>query len=788
MNRVKPPQFPLDPTTGKSADQSFYVPQHTSDKSAGDSRAEERFHQLIEGAPNGMVMVDQGGIILVVNAQIEKMFGYDRGELIGSKIEKLIPTRFHERHPAYRETFVENPNARPMGTGRELYALRKDGTEFPVEIGLNPLKTDEGIVVVGTIIDITERRQAEQRLRRRESELAEAQRISHLGSWSWDLRTDVITWSEELFRIFGLEPAETAPSYDEIKSRFILREDREWVDKALEHSFATRESFNFYYRLRRPTGEVRVLHACGRGVTDETGKSIRFFGTAQDVTKEKEHEEKYRLLFASNPLPMWVCDLETLRFLEVNEAAIRHYGYTRDEFLSMTLLEIRPPEDQVEVTTNVKRIDSPFGKTEIWRHQKKDGSLISVEITAHSIEFEGRKARLVLANDVTERRNLEEQLKQSQKLEAIGLLAGGIAHDFNNLLTAINGYCELLKMKVSDSDPLLPTINEIHKAGSRAAELTGQLLAFGRKQVLQPKVISLNSVVAGIEPMLRRVIGENIGLTTVLDTEIGNIKVDPGQVEQVLLNLVVNAYDAMPKGGRLTIETKNVFLDEEYARMHVSVFPGHFVMMSVSDTGHGIDQATLNHIFEPFFTTKDSGKGTGLGLSTTYGIVKQSGGNIWVYSEPGKGTTFKIYFPRVDKDSNVYEPPERKGVDLSGTETILVSEDEDLVRNLTTEIMEMYGYTVLVAESGEEAVSIARDYAGNIDLLITDVVMPGMSGGELVSQITESRPGIKVLFMSGYTDNAILHYGVLDADASFIQKPFSTDGLAQKVREVLSND
>ena len=386
-----------------------------------------------------------------------------------------------------------------------------------------------------------------------------------------------------------------------------------------------------------------------------------------------------------------------------------------------------------------------------------------------------------------ERKDLEEQLAQAQKLEAVGRLAGGIAHDFNNLLTAIIGYAQISLDRLQPNEALRRNIVEIKKAGDRAASLTRQLLAFSRKQVLQPRVIDLNSVVAEMEKMLGRMIGEDIELRTTLQEGLGSVKADPGQIEQVIMNLVVNARDAMPLGGKLTIETAGAFLDETYAQQHAGVLPGAYVMLAVSDTGAGMDEETQQHIFEPFFTTKDVGKGTGLGLSYVYGIVRQSEGNIWVYSEPGKGTTFKIYLPRVAGNAEEYKRPEAL-VDLSqGTETVLLVEDDERVRELAQEVLEICGYRVLGAASGKAALAICEQYAERIHLLLTDVVMPEMSGPELAHRVSLLHPEIPVLYMSGYTDNAIVHHGVLDEGTNFIQKPFSPDALAAKVRQVLDS-
>ncbi len=391
---------------------------------------------------------------------------------------------------------------------------------------------------------------------------------------------------------------------------------------------------------------------------------------------------------------------------------------------------------------------------------------------------------LVVIEDITERKRLEAQFRQSQKLEGIGLLAGGVAHDFNNMLTVILGYCDLLSSRLSLNDRLLSDVWQIRKCGERAAALTRQLLAFSRKQVLEVRVLDLNALVSGLDRMLQRLIGEDIDLQTVLPSDLGLIKADPGQIEQVIMNLVVNARDAMSTGGKLTIETANVYLDQDYAGKHLAVTPGPYVMLAVTDSGCGMDSATKGRIFEPFFTTKEQGKGTGLGLSTVYGIVKQSGGNIWCYSELGHGTTFKIYLPRVEEEA-VAVTLEKLAQAVCGSETVLVAEDEEMVRTLIVQLLSLDGYKVIAAKNGAEALRECENFQGPIGLLITDVVMPGISGYELMQSMAKIRPGMQVLFMSGYTGDAVLRHGMIEDGTAFLQKPFTRASLSQKVREML---
>jgi two-component system cell cycle sensor histidine kinase/response regulator CckA len=614
------------------------------------------------------------------------------------------------------------------------------------------------------------------------------------------------------------------------------------------------------------------------------------------------------LLFSSNPHPMWIYDRQTLRFLDVNEAAVRGYGYPREEFLKMSVVDIRPPEDASAFTEFISHLPEGYRRPGVWRHLRKDGTLMRVEIAAFKFEIDGHLAELVVAQDITERccveealRNseaslkalldnaplgiaegaldksylsmtnpalreilggysveealvldlnaqvyadvkererllevlrrsgkitgwetnirrrdgtpvpvritavlapgeperllsyiedttqqnaLEQQVRQVQKLEAVGRLAGGMAHDFNNVLVVIKLSTEMMLAQITPDSPFSKPLLQISNAAERAAALTRQMLAFGRQQMMQPRIINVNAVVSDTAHMLRQVIGEDIELVTELEESVQNAKLDPDQLTQVILNLAVNARDAMPNGGTLHIETATRTLDEAYAREHQPVQPGRYVMMSVSDTGSGIDRSVLPRIFDPFFTTKEIGKGTGLGLSIVYGIVKQSGGYIWVYSEPGHGTTFKLYFPATTAP---LDPPDARR-DIPGRpagQLILVVEDEATIRSNVRDCLSQLGYRVVVADTANAALRRCDQLEGKIDLLLTDVVMAGKSGYDLALELSGRYPSIPVLFMSGYTEDSGVRRELLLKGSPFLQKPFSVADLASAVHAAL---
>jgi PAS domain S-box-containing protein len=570
-----------------------------------------------------------------------------------------------------------------------------------------------------------------------------------------------------------------------------LRNETRFSDASLsqEHGIVSGISVIIHGR-ERPYG---VLGAHTTFARTFSADDLNFLRGAANVLAEaiarkrgedavRKSEVQYRALFENAMDPVLIANDEGV-YVDANPAACALLGVSLDQLIGRTIGDFAEEGATEEGALAWEHLLKQGTMRGVYHLRRSDGSIVAAEFSATANYLPGR--HLSILRDVTERRKLEDQLRQSQKLESVGMLAGGIAHDFNNLLTVITGYAELALRRLESIDPLAQHIEEIVKASERATSLTRQLLAFSRKQLLQPTVLNLNSVIAGIEKMLGRLIGENMGLHCSPGVGLGQVKADPGQIEQVIVNLVVNARDAMPQGGKITIETANIYLDEAYALQHIAVQPGWYVMLAVSDTGHGMDAETQKCIFEPFFTTKEAGKGTGLGLSTVYGIVKQSGGNLWVYSEVGLGTTFKLYLPLVSESAGEQTPVIAPAESIARTETILLAEDEEMVRQLARDCLGMHGYTVLEAANGQEALLISQEYEGQIHLLLTDIVMPGVGGRELAEQVVLWRPDTQVLYMSGYTNEAIAHHDILNGKIAFIGKPFSPNALVLKVEEML---
>jgi two-component system, cell cycle sensor histidine kinase and response regulator CckA len=571
--------------------------------------------------------------------------------------------------------------------------------------------------------------------------------------------------------------------------------DRERVTDALERIAAGDDREEVEYRLETPNGQtvwvVNTVHA----LAGPDGRR-ELHGVIVDVTRRKEaeqalleqlgrSEEEYRTLFDLHPNPIWVYDLETLRFLAVNAATVRQYGYSRQELASMTIADIRPQDEVGAMLAAVGNVAEGATRSGPWHHRKRDGTVFEVEISSHTIVFGGRQGEVVMAIDVSERRALEQQLLQAQKMEAVGQLAGGVAHDFNNLALVIAGHAELLLDEIDDARPR-ESIREIRRAADQARELTHQLLAFSRRQVLHPVDIDVNEVVGEVVPLLRRLIGDDVDLSTQLGSGVGTVRADPAQLRQVVMNLALNARDAMPGGGRLSIETSARSLDEQLTEVRLELAPGEYVVLAVSDTGVGMDDATRERIFEPFFTTKNPGEGTGLGLSTVYGIVKQSGGSIWVYSELGRGTTFKVYLPLHGAPAAAAPAArESEAEAAAATATLLLVEDHEQVRTLVHLVLEKQGFTVLAASNGGEALAVSAAHEGPIDVVLTDLIMPGMGGKELVERLREQRPGVRALFTSGYAQGMIEGRELDDGDA-FLPKPYDQAELASAIGAVLA--
>ena len=804
----------------------------TERKSAEEKLKESRqwITTIYDSSRDGII-VEESEHIVYVNQSYAHLFGYEPGELVGRPVWLVSEQEPSERMLEYSRRRMRGEQAPSL---YEFRGTRKDGTTVDLEASVSTAKIANKTHIVSLVRDITERKRAEAEVLLQRARFQQLFENAPMGIVMVDHDDRLLAANKEFETIFQF-------SLSELQGRSINESvvPEKLAAEGAELSASTRQGKSIRKETVRQRKDGTLVPVQIFGVPILADQRLAgIFAIYIDLTERKRMEGERQIVSEIIQGAISTPDLDV--FFKLVHHSIGKCLYAENCFVALydeatelmhfpfwvDKLDPCPPPRPVGIgfSSYVLRTGKPmlvdpelteemYRRGEIVRSGSASASWLGVPLRTptrtigvlvvqnyedqdaydeRDLEFltsVGNQIALAIERKHTETnlRETEDQLRQSQKMESIGTLAGGIAHDFNNLMTAVTGYSELALRHVEAGDPLRTKIEEIKKAGERAAALTSQLLAFSRKQILQPKVLNLNTVVTGIGRMLPRMIGEDIELRIELGGALGHIKADPGQIEQVLMNLATNARDAMPGGGYLTIKTENVCFDAKVSQRHAVIEPGRYVMLSASDNGSGMDAETQAHIFEPFFTTKEIGKGTGLGLSTAYGIVKQSGGSIWVYSEVGRGTTFKIYLPRVDAVVEHEESDKARAVPR-GSETILLVEDEDVVRDLSREILEEYGYAVLTAPDGKEGLRICKEFEGQIDLMITDVVMPRMNGRELAEKLGALRPETRVLYMSGFTDDAIVRHGVLDDGMCFIQKPFSPDSLAIKTREVLDQN
>ncbi|GAB4402016.1 MAG: hypothetical protein Kow00123_11880 [Anaerolineales bacterium] len=749
--------------------------------------SEERYRLLAETATDAIFLHDMEGHILYANKAAQQMSGYSLEEILSMSLLDIVPEE-------YRGSVAERRQRRLAGNGSvntyEVEFIAKSGKRVPVEASSAVMFRDGksyGVLIIAR--DITERKQMENALRASEATLRSIFNAAPIGMGLVVNRT-LLQVNKSLCDMLGYAPEELVG-----KSARVLYPSDEEFDRVGRDKYAQiheRGIGTVETQFRCKNGEVRDIWLSSAAIDlSDLSKGVTF--TAMDITERKrteralrESEERYRALVNLSPDGIWVHRHGEVLF--TNEAAAAMFGAkSPEDLIGKQALDFVAPDMRDIVRERIRRsmeerLPAPLIEEKLLR---LDGTEFYADVLAVPITWGGEPAVQVIIRDSTERKEMEERLLQAQKMEVVGRLAGGVAHDFNNILTAINGYATFALDALPRGDPVRADVEQILASAERASNLTRQLLAFSRRQIIEQRVVSLNDLILNLDKMLRRLIGEDIELVVIPGEDLSPVKADPGQIEQVIVNLAVNARDAMPNGGKLIIETANVSLDAEYAQRHPGAQVGDHVLLAVTDTGLGMTDEVKAHLFEPFFTTKEPGKGTGLGLATVYGIVKQHGGNIYAYSELGKGTTFKIYLPAVEAEAERLPRRDEEGYVPRGTETVLVVEDEANVRAIVTRTLTEQGYTVLEAADGYEALRLARDYEGEIHLLLTDVVMPQMGGKELSERFAAIRPGVKTLFMSGYTDNAIVHRGILDPGVAFLQKPFTAAALARRVRQAL---
>ena len=750
----------------------------------------ERMRAVLESASDAIITLNSDGLIESVNPATEKIFGYGAEELVGRNVSMLMPEDHAGRHDNYIRRYVETGQARILDTPQKLKARRRDGSEFPIELTVTEISLSGRQVFTGFIQDITRDEEALEILRTSEERFRAVARATTDVVWDHDLSTNEVWWSDGLQTIFGYRPEHCSSELDWWLA-LIHPDDREATRLGLEAAIAERRpDWTASYRFRRRDGSYAEVIDSGFLITDKTGTPRRMVGGLKDETET--HLARRRLAEQAELLDhardaIIVRDLDQ-RISYWNKGAERIYGWRSDEALGQTVTELLKPDAESYRTA----FDQVLAKGRVshqWQHRHKDGSKITVRSHWVLVTDGSGSPRSIMGinTDITGQLELEAQLRQAQRLESIGQLTGGVAHDFNNLLTVILGNAELLIEQLVDETDLKTLAELTQAAARRGAELTNRLLAFARRQALEPESTDIVALVEEMQPLLRRSIPEHIDIKTIHAPDLWRAEIDPGQLESALLNLALNARDAMPKGGRLTIETANLAIDEDYADNQVDLAPGDYVLIIVSDTGEGIPGTHLDRLFEPFFTTKAKGKGTGLGLAMVYGFVKQSAGHIKVYSEPGEGTTIRIFLPRSLQAAASVKRAGEPADTLGGNERILVVEDDDLVRDHAERLLNNLGYQVRVAVNGDQALTmLEQDDA--IDLLFTDVIMPGkLNGPALVREALRLRPGLKVLYTSGYTENAIVHHGRLDEGVLLLSKPYRRLDLAYKVREALEN-
>jgi two-component system, cell cycle sensor histidine kinase and response regulator CckA len=614
-----------------------------------------------------------------------------------------------------------------------------------------------------------------------------AMETARIGYWDWDVVKDKQIWSDICKALLGL-PVGSEASFEVLMKR-VHPDDRERMRNAIDGAIKEKKAYAGDFRVIWPDGTVHWQSARGRAFYDEMGRTTRMIGVSMDIEEQKSAEDRLRLQAAALEAPANAIVITGAggNILWVNQAFSNLTGYTKEESIGQNPRMLKSLEHDKSFYDNLwKTIQSG----QVWRgelkNKRKDGSLYTEQMTITPVHSPSGEINFVgIKQDVTENKRLEAQYRQAQKMEAVGRLAGGVAHDFNNILGVIMGYSEISLGELEPSHPLAKNFLKIKVASGRAALLIQQLLTFSRQQVVYPRAINLNKVIENVSEMLRRAVGEDVTTTIRPAMSLGTVQADVGQLEQVLMNLVVNARDAMPDGGRITIETGNVELDENYQREHEPVQPGPYVMLSVADTGVGMDETTKARLFEPFYTTKEPGKGTGLGLSTVYGIVKQSSGYIWAYSEAGIGTTFKIYLPRIDVPAEVIARSEQKVRPRGGSETILLVEDDKAFRELLRLSLQNAGYEVLEADAPEKALEVAQNNKGAVHLVLSDMVMPQTNGVELIRMLKTLHPELRAILMSGYAAEVLARYGPVPLDTPLIEKPFTLDSLLSKIRAVL---